>query len=561
MGVYPLSDQKHDNARLAGDHIVPFSRSDAKTWLDNLPVSDGLRAAAEIRSMLSTMNTVDMPPRRRLEVLEAFRATLSNISYRLTDRRTGSQLPLSVSSRTEVALLSQIHRLLAMGYSWAAVSFALAGTRYDKPSHAMSIHRAILYFSAVCCDAYRIYNPVPRGVWLAMHELVKKAQQHSLLKFPVTDQLNAFKPQTTITHVYKQILLTAALDPYKFAHGEIDEMHDRCNQLAVHAVLVTPPFVPAGKCQFVIDLDDDKPARAVRTQDNIDDPVKYLVLDTTQLVIALYDQFQNLDQRLTHGGQQEVKPEDRDRRQLLDFLISAWGGKMTRKSMRLTISDNRLLIHGFDGVTYFLNGRSELRPSNRTESDIRNGVFRKERLRADHGPADLGEWSCVDESAHGVQLTKESTQPVVNLIGRLIAVRRPTDKQEAWDVGVVRWMRNEQSNKITVGVYKFGPVASAVSIRGALTESNEPADQSSSPAVLVKTPEDGGIKYSLIVPKDVSKVRHRFLIDGADENLLIRTTRVRLSTNELDWFEIEIVQDLADQAAGADSGMRQQGVA
>ncbi len=542
MGVYPLSQHIQDSARLAGEHIVPFSRSDAKTWLDDLPASDAPRAAAEIKSMLSTMNTVDMPARRRLEVLEAFRESLSKISYRLTDRRTGSQLPLSESSRTEVALLSQIHNLLAMGYAWAAVSFALTGTRHDKPSHAMAIHRAILYFSAVCCDAYRIYHPIPKGVWLAIHELVKKAQQHNLLKFPVTDQLNAFKPQTTITHVYKQILLTAALDPYKFAHGEVDEIHDRCNQLAVHAVLVTPPFVPSGKCQFLVNLDDDRPGHVMQAKDQIEDMEQYF-------------------QRLKKHGHQETKVEDRDRRQLLDCLITAWGGQLKRKSMRLAINDKRLVIHGFDGVTYFLNGQSELCCSGRTGSDIQNVVFRKQKLRADSGPADLGEWSCVDESANGVQLTKESTEPVANLIGKLIAVRRPTKKKDAWDVGVVRWMRNNQANKITIGVYKFGPVAEAVSIQDVLMRSRKNVAQPSSLAILVTIPEDKKLTRSLIVPKDVSRVRHHFVMDTADDSLLIQPTKIKLATNDLDWVEFDIVQELSEQNTDVNAGIPQKGAA
>jgi hypothetical protein len=507
------------------------------------------------------MNTVDMSARRRLEVLEVFRESLSTISYRLTDRRTGSQLPLSTSSRTEVSLLSQIHKLLATGYAWAAVSFALTGTRHDKPSHAMAIHRAILYFSEVCCDAYRIYHPIPKGVWLAIHELVKKAQQHNLLKFPVTDQLNAFKPQTTITHVYKQILLTAALDPYKFAHGEVDEIHDRCNQLAVHAVLVAPPFVPLGKCQFLINLDDDNPAHAMQAQDQIEDPEQYLVLDTTQLVVALYDQFQGLDQRFKKHDHQKIKAEDRDRRQLLDCLITAWGGQLKRKSMRLAINDRRLVIHGFDGVTYFLNGESELRCSGRTGSDIQNVVFRKQKLRADYGPTDLGEWSCVDESANGVQLTKESTEPVANLIGKLIAVRRPTKKKDAWDVGVVRWMRNDQANHITIGVYKFGPMAEAVSIQDVRTRSSDNTDQPSSLAILIKIPEDKKINFSLLVPKDVSKVRHHFVMDTADESLLIQPTKIRLATNDLDWVDFDIVQKLTEQDMKLNAGIQQKGAA
>ncbi len=511
--------------------------------------------------MLSTMNTVDMPARRRLEVLEAFREALSTISYRLTDRRTGSQLPLSESSRTEISLLSKIHNLLAMGYAWAAVSFVLTGNRYDKPSHAMAIHRAILYFSEVCCDAYRIYHPIPKGVWLAIHELVKKAQKDNLLKFPVTDQFNAFKPQTTITHVYKQILLTAALDPYKFAHGEIDEIHDRCNQLAVHAVLVAPPFVPSGKCQFLVNLYDDKPAHAMQAKDQIEDPEQYLVLDTTQLVIALYDQFQSLDLRLREHGRQNTKVEDRDRLQLLDRLITSWGGQLKRKSMRLAINDKRLMIHGFDGVTYFLNGQSELRCSGRTGNDIQNVVFRKQKLRANSGPTDLGEWSCVDESANGVQLTKESTAPVANLIGKLIAVRRPTKKDDAWDVGVVRWMRHDQANKITIGVYKFGPVAEAVSIQDVLTRSSNNTDQSPKLAVLIKIPEDKKIKCSLIVPKDVSKVRHHFVMESADESLLIQPTKIRLATNHLDWVDFDIVQKLTGQNTELNADIQHKGAA
>jgi hypothetical protein len=556
-----LSDHTQGIARQPDEQIVPVSRSDAQTWLEDLSATDPVQAAGEVREMLSTMNTVEMPAWRRLEVLEAFRESLSTISYRLTDRRTGSQLPLSESSRIEVALLSQIHNLLAMGYAWAAVSFSLSGTRYDKPSHAMAIHRAILYFGEVCCDAYRIYHPISKGVWLAMHELVRKAQQYKLLKFPVTDELNAFKPQTTITHAYKQILLTAALDPYKFAHGEIDEIHDQCNQLAVHAVLVAPPFVPSGKCQFLVNLDDDKPARVMQAQDQIEDPKQYFVLDTTQLVIALHDHFQSLDQRLEKTGYQKIKDEDRDRLKLLDSLIAAWGGKLIRKSMRLAIHDQRLVVHGFDGVTYFLNGQSELHCSGRTGSDIDNIVFRKQQLRADSGPADLGEWSCVDESANGVQLTKESTEPVANLIGRLIAVRRPTKQKDAWDVGVVRWMRSEQTNKISIGVYKFGPIAEAVSIQDVTTRSNKNLDQPLSLAILIKILDGNKTDSSLIVPKDVSKLRHHFVMKTADESLLIQPTKIRLATNDLDWVDFDVVQVLTEQNTDAKAGIRQKGAA
>lgn len=555
-----MSDPKQDSARLPGEHIVPFSRSDAKAWLDDLPASDPPRAAAEIKSMLSTINTVDMPARRRLEVLEAFRVSLATISYRLTDRRTGSQLPLSDSSRMEVELLSQIHNLLAMGYAWAAVSFALAETGYEKPSHALAIHRAILCFSEVCCDAYRIYQPVPKGVWLAIHELARKAKQHDLLKFTVTDQLNALKPQTTITHVYKQILMTAALDPYKFAHGQIDEIHDRCNQLAVHAVLVAPP-VPSGKCQFLVNLNGDTPARAMRAKDQIEDAEQYLVLDTTQLVIALYDQFQDLAQRLKKPDGHKTNVEDRDRRQLLDSLITAWGGQLKRKSMRLAINDKRLVIHGFDGVAYFLNGQSEFNCSGRTGSDIQNNVFRKQKLRADYGSADLGAWNCVDESANGVQLIKESTEPVANLVGKLIAVRRPTNKKDAWDVGVVRWMRNDHANKITIGVYKFGPIAEAVSLQDVLTRSSKNTDQPSSLAILIKAPEDKKLTRSLLVPKVVSRVGHHFVMNTTDETLLIQPTRTRLATSELDWIDFDIVQELNEQDSDVDTVVQQKGAA
>ncbi len=536
----------------------PLSPAATKEWIHALLELDAASAAQQVRSSLSAMQDSAISQQRRLAVLEEYRDVIPTITFRLIDRWAGKRLPLCPTSRSDFELLSDLHKSLAAAYASTAACGAGRRSRLSKPAHAMLIHRAVVSFSAVCRDAYRVYQPVPEGVWRGIHELIQQAHTHQLLKFPVADKFNTFKSYTTITHVYKQILLTAAANPYQLAHGEIDEIYNRCHEWAVHAVLTAPPLVPQDRCQFLVDVRNDGPAYVCRDLVPINDREGYFLLDTARLVVTLYQEHQQLSKELTENGWRLLPITELDRKRLLDDLIGRWGGRMRRKGLRLSATDQRPVICGFDTVTYYLNGKQVLNwqhTQDNQDIELARGTYGAQRLQTVKRASDLGQWNCVDESASGIQLTKTDVEPLPVRVGDLVAVRRPLRGRPAWDVGVVRWLCNDAPAKITIGVFKLGPIAAPAMIQDFVdTPSNaESANKPPTLAVTMVMPVGGANAHSIAAPKGALMSGKRVRLITERCSCVVQARALRLATSSMECFEFEIVQILSGDASALES--------
>jgi len=528
--VLKLTIPEQDLAQDSGQLARP---ADVEQWLAALPVMNAVRSLEEVRDALGDMNRTRLKPQLRLQLLELYRKPIADLTREALRRKPPVSLPLPPTLSALVGILDDLQHALAYGYKAAIVD--LAGQRLSgavASELARAIHHGIRHLTGVMLERYRVYRPLPAGLWSEMHQLYRYARSLDLHRKPVADGLNQAVPLNDVDQAYVQALLLGLANPYHHPSGHIVAVDAYLDRYARLAKFLPEPDAGGRQCRFLIEPEQDRAGMPC--------PGKLpaagwsgWVLDSRPLVrrahLHLTAMQTGMKDSPTGLGEQVHGPAAE---QLLRRLIIAWGVTPARRFTRVGRQDHDTLAVGLDAVNFILNGERafELNPEHISESD-RGGVAE----RVEQGRT-ITRIKCqvLDECATGMRIQLDRPGTAQLAVGELVTFQNRLSV-DGWAIGVVRWLQQADSGQTEAGVHLLGTAGDAVATRPVLDGSQGAAPFK--PAV--RLPAVVALKQAeslLAAPGTFTKDRTLF-VETPEQLRMVRCTRLLEGGRVFDWFE------------------------
>ncbi len=481
--------------------VTETQPKEARAWLNSLPLADDGDSARDIYQALYTLNRLEVAPQNRLELMELYQAPVATVSSVLGSQFRGLALPLAAELRQLAELIRQLKMEMAIGYKCAINDLQAARlSRSRRQSWIVASERAMWYLSEVLLDSYQIYMPPPPGVWREIHALYRLAEEQDRLTDAIELADEGDTRQTTIYERYRQIVLLGLCNPYQLAQTECALVSAFLQRRSEQAVVSKRLDVadPAG--QFLIDLSRDMPPALFPVRRQVRPSADLRVLNTIELARVVHGLIKRLEQGEAVDAL-DLSPALRATawRDMLRRMIKFWGLPPKRQYARNKIRGHFSLCAGINALHFFGSGRNAFEPPDDNEqpelqeqdeatdksaqAHDRNSQGDKAkgagpqrgtsavppRWLAQAGVATpesfpVDRWQLRDESARGLQLSREGGASVQVRIGDLLGIQSPHDAG-VWRVGVVRWIKSPEVKRIDMGVERLAPTMTPAAVK------------------------------------------------------------------------------------------------
>ncbi len=466
-------------------------------WVESLPMGNVGETARQVYQALRELNRLKHPWSDRLNFLETLRAPLNFVLLELNRRFVGVVFPLSEKVSQQAKLSQALCREVALGYTEvAAAQIDKSFLNRDKKALRTAIHRATTYLSHVLLTGYQTYAPQPEGVWQQLHGLYLHAEEMGVLRDPVSDPLHTEHEKTSISRIYKRILMLAMASPYRLRQGEAVNVFKALGRWSAHAEVLPYDSPHAQDALFVIHLDsDDEPDYRAFDLRDCDNSLCRLVT-TQQLAKEVSRELEHSHNHQLHDALKgfNLSPD------LLQRLAGAWALQPHRGSHRTNIRAKVEVVAGLTFIHHVLdNGHSHLdahvahyeshavkavaakakRPKVKDAWKLFNPTEVPEKYLHHSTPppaepvaepeeeqisATIHTWEVRNESSGGFRLAIPNDNSAQIQVGELFALRSPNQPNK-WVVGVARWLRHNTQGELELGVHVIAPSATALAAK------------------------------------------------------------------------------------------------
>lgn len=483
--------------KLPGSGDNTFDPRQFKIRVEALPVGDVVGTAQEIHRQLRVMNGCEIPVADRMRNLELILVPLLFVLDGLADSYSRETLPLGKRSLLMFKLNASLYLLIVQAYKVVLDQYhqeSLAGHLLHKHNRAVALHRAIYFLGRSLLHAYQLYQSAPKYIWQEIHGIHHYAVELHLDNKELESEDHRIIDHSSVSDLYKQILLLSLACPYRLLLGEVTRVYMALSQWAPKCRLIG--LKKASEGIFIVDPRGDEPPR-YREEGDISMIRRGWVLDTGDLSIMLANELESLHSQI--GVMRPKDAPDAISPDLLARLMLTWGVGVQRSADRTESQGEVSLICELD-VLYSMFGGEEapelfsnginvttisaeeaLKAENasRTGADehvVEGGAdllrFKKwieENARRDVlpptvdindgiGKADICIRKCMvfDESAQGYHLGWYGKGDSQIRVGELVGIR-PVSNANADDVrlGVVRWLQSDKPGMLNFGIEIF----------------------------------------------------------------------------------------------------------
>ncbi len=490
-----------------------------KAWLIALPMANPLVAGRQMCDALAACNRVKMSADDRIKLLDEYAATLESLQSELDIIYRVPGLPLKEQAHTAAMLARRLSLELADGYKIALTDRLekrlVFGNAKIVPVLIQKILAQYYSLSQLC---YRVYLPMPEGVWLEAHKLFRYAVEAQLI-----DQASADKNLPSVARTYKYILLLALAEPHRFAGIELDKVVEIVENYAGHAHFQPVSQLGSAAGFFLVSLDEDKPPQYVgaRTMDG------YLgggvLLDTSELVRQLHKSLLALEAKslLAHDRVKVLMWIEILRRVSRQWTISA-----KRTFQRIASETPVDICLGLRAAVLCVNeGHALLQPESILDDDV---------VHVTTEELPITQWKVVNESPGGYAVAAENMLAERVRAGEIVALR--AQGHENWMVASVRWLQQMDKQRLEIGLQIITVRATAVMFRPTIGLKNEQYQA----ALLL--PEIPALKQApmLATPKGCYMNLRELSVLTADGEILIRAARLVEQQMGYDLFEYKL---------------------
>jgi len=413
-------------------------------WLAALPFTQLFESARLVRDELVKLNRSRIGADDRLKLLETFQPVLGRLRSEIAEDYNTAPLPLPPASRQAVSLARELLIEEANSYKLALLEKSgkvlLFGSRRQLIPLIEKVMRTLADSLTL---SYYCYLPTPAGVWQELHELYRYAIDQQLIDPQV-------EPQSPgIAAIYKQAVLLALCDPYRLPRTELPLVLRIAKELAPLAELRFGAL-EGGQNLFLIDPESDKPPKPI-TQPGIEwVSGNTWVFGTIPLVHRL-----SAALTLRETGAPPAPGSEYLRSQPVDLLrrlIQLWGAPPKRVFRRQPGQATVDVYIGIQRIARLLESTA-----GSEQSDLATAPDEDSALR---------EWDVMNQSAGGLKLRGQPTEPTTISVGEILAVQYRG--MLGISVGAIRWAHTFDDSTVEFGVQMLSPRAEAVSLEATI---------------------------------------------------------------------------------------------
>jgi hypothetical protein len=509
--------------------VVETTPADTEAWLAALPLADAAGAAQQLYQALYTLNRMELDVDDRLRMMEMYRGPVSVVSNGLRAHFRQIALPLRPRLKQLADFLRELQMELAYGYKHVLESARHEDDPWDNRAVLLMLARAISSLGDVLLYAYQVYRPVPAGVWHEIHGFYRYAEAHGRHEVSL-DEVNAGEP-LSVSRAYLQVLMLGLCGPYQLPPGECHMANAFLARWAHKATIVTQVETVDPVGHFLLDFDSDHPAVPFPSDVSLHALPSQRAINAVELA------------RVVHGFMKRLKNGETARQLNLGFecagsacleimkrMLRFWGlaghRHFTRRVQRRALS----LCVGLNAIHFFASGQKPF-------ASVRTTARNAEELAVLPSAADLAaessetqsqgsasetfrvdtRWHLRDESAGGLALERSGALGPLLRVGDLLGLHQI--EQDRWRIGVVRWLKSPDSQRVEMGVEMLAPMAYPVAVKPAAVN-----DAVFEPGLLLPPIEALHQPSTLLLAR--ATVRAGEAIDILDEDLPARRVRV-----------------------------------
>jgi hypothetical protein len=423
-----------------------------QAWLTNLQNTDPQDAAQSILTSLAALNRQPLTSDIRLNLITLHWSAAENQIDMLQLQLSGSMLPLSDKSAAQSRLARDLLIEFGYGYKLVLVDVADNNTKKQKPDITVVIYQLLAIQQRIFSLCYEMYASVPATTWYETHQAFEYAESLGLLENEIFPNLG------NILHIYQQILLITLADPYHLMQGEISSVSELARELAPLGRITHLETKTEAHPLFILDLAVDAPPSMNKQASIItkkDTTIR--LFDTRQIT----QQLQMLISHLEAG----VSPLELDLpiaaikasyRTLLYQLLKSWGNPLARRFNRYMPKQDEIEL-GLGVRT--IHALLETDTSEPVKLTTTPAFFTPAPALRSHY---LAKWQILNVGAQGQALRNKTHAPSHIKVGELISIRE--HNHEKWQLCIIKWIKNNDTQTLEIGVQLLPPGARAVEV-------------------------------------------------------------------------------------------------
>ena len=447
--------------------LTPLQFTDSagcRRWIDQLTLTNVQLTQQVLTGQLASLGTAQLPPLERLKILETLREPVYFVQAESAKRYSGKPLPLEAGETTVWNNVIALWQEMGRNYQLCLKAYR-EGDLAIAPHAALVTLRCLRLLGSTLLDYYHVYRQAPGSLWRALHELYSFAESHGFARIRVQDSFAQREPDSSCTESYVQILMAQLANPYSLSVRQVAFVTRWLERWATLIGLATQPLPTSPIPSLAVDLSS---AGGVVFGAGLEPQPSLRYLDLEQLSKTLRQTINLLKQGQTPGqlglGEDARQPGCEN---LLMLLYVQWCRAGTARTEERSESEEPAQVcfglaaahlHASGGRGFRQPG--ELTSREKQDMDTYGFVTRADQERDDA----LELWQIVNHSASGfmcMQREPEGRGRVGH--NQLLAVRRPTGRN--FYIGMVQWLRMEESGEIYCGVRIFPGAPHAISVR------------------------------------------------------------------------------------------------
>jgi hypothetical protein len=440
-----------------------------RRWAGTLSLTNLQSAQQSLKEQITLVRQAAIAPGELLQVLETLREPVHFVQGELTRKYTAKPLPLDAN---EIALWT---RTLAL---WQELTDAylvcrdahVSGDSALRNHGALIVMRCLHYMANAMFEHYRIYRQAPAERWKSLHQMYAFAEQSGFTDTPVTSALNGQETDTSCRAAYAQALLAHLANPFALSGRQMQFVAQWIEKWSGLVGISRDPLPPSAIPALCVDVGGHAgPTFAERCESAAD--LRYLELEqiarTLRQTITLLKQGQSPSQLGLGDDARQPGCEN-----LLMLLYIQWCRAGTgRGEERSAMVEKAQVCLGVHAAHFYIGGRSFRSPGARLTRQEENDMQlfghiseRTERGLASAESSAVESWELVNQSNSGFMCMQREHGAQLRIgHNQLVAVRPGTGK--SFQLGLVQWLRVEETSEVVVGVRLFPGTARAVMAR------------------------------------------------------------------------------------------------
>lgn len=447
-----------------------FSDSvDCARWIESLPITNIQHAHKLLHEQTIALASTPLAALERLKILEALKPSVMFVQGEMAKRYTGKSLPLDVSDAAAWTSVTELWRETGANYQLCLNAYH-EGDLPIAPFAALVTMRRLRCINHALFAHYHVYRQPGTAIWQEYHKLFAFAEDHGISRIRVQDVFAKQEADSSCAEAYVHGLLGNLANPFALSARQLEFVQRWLDKWAALVGLSAQPLPPGQIPPLAVDFNSG--SAATFPERLVPGPtMRYL--DLEQLSKTLRQTINLLKQGNTPAqlglGEDARQPGCEN---LIMLLYVQWcrAGQL-RSEERSATDDPATVCFGIEDAYKLVSSLTA--PQSTGAAFSSRDKWEQDRLgySLSHSQTILQsamyrseKWQILNQSASGFMCMLRDPSGMMRLShNQLLAVQRASDKTHR--LGMVQWLRVEESREFQCGVRMFPGVPQAVMVR------------------------------------------------------------------------------------------------